>query len=367
MLTLYITSTVALSKGKSLPFSKGQRRNILLGSLTILVATGVGIAAVGTLVGRPHIHLRFSAEWLGVAIVGFAVTELLHAVLWRRLVIALGAQIELRRGLAIWCVSAIARYVPTNALMPVLRISMSRSQNVPRSICAASLVYEAALAVSAALFVGAYCLVGLPALRGDGWRWGVFLIPLMLMLALDRRGAWPVIDRLLRRLGQDPLPIHLGSGQLLRFTVGYVASFVLAGGCLVAVVLACHPLSLSDAPFVVSAYTVGFAAALVAFVLPGGLGAREAALVAVLSPIMPLLVATTIALVVRLLQIFAELLLALVTPWIAMRHTRRCAADANDRERKPVDERGADRRPELALGEHLPSTGVATETRDPEG
>jgi hypothetical protein len=309
----------------------GRYRDILTGTAIILIAVGIGGAAIGVLADRPHTYLRFSAGWLAVAITGFAVVELLHAELWRRLVVALGVRMESRRSFAIWCVSAIARYVPTNMLMPVLRVSMSRSHKVPRSICVASLVYEAALATSAALLVGAYCIIGLPALRGDVWRWGVLLIPLLSMLALHPRGVGLVSDRLLRRLGRDPLPSHLSVEQLLRFVAGYVASFLLAGACLLAVVLAFHPLSSHDVPAVLGAYAVGFAATLVAFVLPGGLGAREIALAGVLSAVMPTLVATTASVAVRLIQIATELLLALVTWWIATRHEAR-----GDRVQAPI-------------------------------
>jgi glycosyltransferase 2 family protein len=127
----------------------------------------------------------------------------------------------------------------------------------------------------------------------------------------------------MRRLGREPLPTHLSPEQLVWFAGGYVVSFLLAGACLLAVVLACHPLSPHDVPVVLGAYAVGFAAALTAFILPGGLGAREVALVAVLSAVMPTLVATAASVAARLIQIVTELLLAALTWFIATRQEAR--------------------------------------------
>jgi len=62
-----------------------------------------------------------------------------------------------------------------------------------------------------------------------------------------------------------------------------------------------------------------FAASVIAFVLPGGLGAREGAVVAALSPVLPLTVAAAVAVGVRIAQIGVELLWASVTPVLARR------------------------------------------------
>lgn len=295
-------------------------RNAIMAALTILIAVSIGVAVVGILAERPHAHLRFLAGWLAVSILGLIASVLMQAELWRRLVAALGSRMEPRRSLAIWCLSALARYVPTSMLMPVVRISMSRAQDVPASLCAASLVYEAMLAVCGALWVASYVVIGLPALHHAPWRWGMPLLALLCMLALHPRGVRLVSHRLLRRLGQEPLPVHLSLKQLSAFTAGYVANFLLSGASLVAFVIACHRLALADAPFVIGAVAIGFMATLSGFILPGGLGAREAALAGTLSLVMPAFVATTVAVASRLIQIVIELLLALVASWLAVRH-----------------------------------------------
>jgi uncharacterized membrane protein YbhN (UPF0104 family) len=73
----------------------------------------------------------------------------------------------------------------------------------------------------------------------------------------------------------------------------------------------------------VAAYSVGFAASLVAFILPGGLGARETALAAALAPALPFTVAIAVAVAVRLVQMAVEVAFAFVTPVLAKRATGR--------------------------------------------
>lgn len=312
-----------LTKTGTLTFRGRPLRNAAMAGATILIAVSVGVTILGLLAERPHVHLRLVAGWLGLSAIGFLLIEVMQAELWRRLLAALGARVDPLSGLAIWCVSALARYVPTSLLMPVMRVSMSRAQRVPANICAASLVYEAVFALCGALWVASYYVIGLPALHDALWRWGVLLLPLLFMLALHPNGMKRVSQRLLRRLGQEPLPIQLSPGRLVAYTAGYTANFLLSGCSLVVLVYAFYPLAAQDVPFVISAFAIAFAASAVSFILPGGLGAREAVLVGLLSLVMPAFVATTIAVATRLIQLAIELLLAVLAPWLAAWHRSR--------------------------------------------
>jgi glycosyltransferase 2 family protein len=289
----------------------------------MLVVGGVVLAVLGVMADRPHSHVRVQLAWLFPAVIVLTALELMQAELWGRLLRALSGQLDVANGLAVWCVSALARYVPTSMLMPVVRVRMSRARGVPGDVCIASLFYEALLVNCGAACVGAYFVITLPALRGDISRWGVLLLPLAAISALHPRVFAAISGAVLRRMGRAPLAAHLSVGQLLRFTAGYVASFVLAGVGLIVVVLMVHSVTWQGAPTIVGAMAIGFVASAFAFVLPGGLGAREAALVAALSPAMPTFVATTAAVALRLIQLAIEVILALLLPWMARRHDGR--------------------------------------------
>jgi hypothetical protein len=294
--------------------------------LALVVAGGVVLAVLGALADQPS-HLRLQPVWLVPAIVGVAALELVQAELWHRLLGALGGRLDVTNSLAIWCVSAVARYVPTSMLMPVVRVRMSVRRGVRGDVCLASVIYEGVLVNCGALCVAAYLLLTLPALHGDLWRWGVLVLALAALAALHPRLFAPLSGRLLRRMGRVPLPIHLSLRQMLGFTVGYAASFVLAGASLVAVVMMLYSLTWHGVPTVIGAMAIGFIASAFAFVLPGGLGAREAALVVGLSPVMPTVTATAVAVAVRLIQLGCELFLALLLPWMGRRRDVRLIRD----------------------------------------
>jgi uncharacterized membrane protein YbhN (UPF0104 family) len=70
---------------------------------------------------------------------------------------------------------------------------------------------------------------------------------------------------------------------------------------------------------VIGAPSVGYLAAMLAFVLPGGIGARETGVALVLSATLPVGVAVAVAVALRLLQMLVELACAAVTPLLARR------------------------------------------------
>ena len=67
----------------------------------------------------------------------------------------------------------------------------------------------------------------------------------------------------------------------------------------------------------IGAFSVATIFSFLAFLLPGGLGAREAAMTLALSPIMPTAPALAIAVLSRILQLGLEVLIAVVTPMLA--------------------------------------------------
>jgi hypothetical protein len=318
-----------------------RRRGVLpaLKVLVVLVALiCAGLALRDELVRLDTDGLRFEPGWFGLAVVGFAALQFMHAGLWRQQLLRLDLWLEPRRARAIWSTSAIARYVPTSMLMPTLRIAMSERYGIPKRRCLASLVYEAALALAGALVVAGYFVVELPELREHAVRWLAVVLPLLAVVFLHPRIFGPVSARLLTRIGRDPLERLLPERTLVGLWAAYAASFVLAGLALFALAESLYPVGLSSLPQVAGAFAVGFAVSVLAFMLPGGLGAREAGLAAALAPVMPTAIAIAVAVVVRLVQIVIELAFAGLTPLIARRAEARAAREAPPPEQGPGED-----------------------------
>jgi hypothetical protein len=276
-----------------------------------LLAAAFLILAVVSQVGKlPKIDWHFSPGWLALSLIGLIAFQGIHAEAWRRILHDLHGDIPARKGWVIWNVSLLARYVPTQLLMVVTRVSMCSREGVPRKVSIASIAYEFALVTAASFAVAAWGFTELPALKGDTWRWLVFLVPLVAVVCLHPRIFSHLSGRLLRRLGSDELPRTLSVAMVLRLGTLYIGSFIVVGIGVLCLARSLHSVDPADIPLIVSAWSVGYAAALLAFFVPGGLGVREGAVAAVLAVVLPTGVAIAVAVAVRLAQTGIELLYA---------------------------------------------------------
>jgi hypothetical protein len=289
---------------------------VAVGLVAVLCAT---LALSGELGRLETERLRFMPGWFVLAVAGLLALQLLHAELWRIQLSHLGASLPSRRARAIWCTSAVARYVPTSMLMPTMRIAMAERLGVPKRLTLASLVYETALVLAGALLVAGYFVVQLPRLEGVPARWLAVVLPVVAVAAMQPRIFGPVSAAVFRRVRREPLARLLPERVILALWIGYALSFVLAGLSLYALSAALYPVDVADLPQIAGAIGAGFAISVLAFVLPGGLGAREAGIAAALAPAMPTVVAIAVAIALRVVQIAIEIVLAGLTPVLARR------------------------------------------------
>lgn len=309
------------------PSDPNVRRGLYAG-LALLVALGVGLAIVGTLGDLPEFELRARPGWIALAVAGMALYLLAAAELWRRLLRVLGPELEPLPALSVWFTSALGRYVPTSLLYPVMRVAAGDRVGVPKRISLVSLVYEIGMTFASALLVSAYFVIDLPALADQPARFAVLVVPVIAIACLHPRVFHRLTDRVLTRFGRAPLPIALHERAILLFTLGYGATFLLAGISTFGLAECVYPaVELADAPIVAGAFAVSIALSLMAFILPAGIGAREATMVLALSPVMPAAPALAVALLSRILQVALEIAFAVAAPLLARRAARSQSPD----------------------------------------
>jgi uncharacterized membrane protein YbhN (UPF0104 family) len=227
---------------------------------------------------------------------------------WRRLLHALGPELGAIRAAAIWFASGLGRYVPAALLLPVLRMAMCERAGVRKGVCLASIAYELVLLFTASLIVSAYFVITLPDLAGVWERYLVLVLPVVGLIALQPRIFHPIADRTFERLGRDPLPLSLPGRRVPEFVVLYALVNIAAGFAIYGLALCLYPVGTDDLPTIVGSYAVANTLSILAFVIPGGLGAREAAMTAALSPVMPTAPALAVAVLSRVLQVGLEVL-----------------------------------------------------------
>jgi glycosyltransferase 2 family protein len=131
-----------------------------------------------------------------------------------------------------------------------------------------------------------------------------------------------VANYALVRLGRARLPVSLAPRRIWEFVGLYVLSMLVAGLSLYALAQSFYPVGVDDLPTVIGAFAVATTFSFLAFLLPGGLVAREAAMTLALSPIMPAAPALAIAVLSRIVQLGLEVVFALAMPLLARAHER---------------------------------------------
>jgi glycosyltransferase 2 family protein len=307
---------LASRAGSLQPSDPNVRRGLHAG-IAIVVALTVGLAVFAALGDFPDAEFRFDPLALLLAVVCMVAYLVASGEIWRRLLHALGPELEPVRAQAIWFPSGLGRYVPAALLLPMLRVAMSEREGVPKRICLASVVYELALLFTASLIVGAYFVITLPDLEGVWQRYVVLVLPAVALVALQPRIFHTFADRALLRLGRDRLPLSLSGLRILEFVGLYAAACVIAGFAIYGLARCFQPVGPDDLPTIVGSYAVANTLSILAFMIPGGLGAREAAMAAALSPVMPAAPALAVAVLSRVLQVALEVLLAVLAPILA--------------------------------------------------
>jgi hypothetical protein len=305
---------------------------------TLLERAGTAAAGVGTLgSGRPRLRLavqlavvalvlafiaafvitqwkrlpdydwRFAPGWLVLSagcLVGYYAAT---AELWRAILRALGEHIDSRAARAIYGKSLVARYVPTSVLYVVGRVVLAERQGVAKRICLASVVYEIVSSLSAAVIVGAYFAITLPPIERHGARFAILAVIPVALGVLHPRVFRPLSDFALGKLGRERLPQVLPFSRVVGLVAFYVLAWALIGVGLFAFAAAVHPVDVSDLPYIASSMAVGFCVALVTFVVPAGLGTRDATLAAAMDVVLAANVAIAIAVAFRIFQTGVEL------------------------------------------------------------
>jgi uncharacterized membrane protein YbhN (UPF0104 family) len=256
----------------------------------------------------PDFDWHFAPGWLALSAVGVFVFYVGQGEIWRLIVRALGERIPPIPARAMWGKSLLARYVPTNVLMLLGRMVMAERHGVPKRLTLASMVYELGLSFGTAVMVGAYFVIQLPSLHHHPARYAVLVLVPLVALGFHPRVFAPVANFALRKLGRRPLPSTLPFGRVVEFSLMYIVCWAVVGLSVYAFASALTPLHASDLPYIAAAYPVAYCVAVLTFVLPSGLGARDAALATAMAAVLAGAVATAIAVAFRIFQTAVELL-----------------------------------------------------------
>jgi hypothetical protein len=251
--------------------------------------------------------LRGAVGWqdLVTSAAAFAVAPVAQALSFWLALRFLTRTTPLADALVVWSRSYVLRYAPTGALAVAYRLSSRRRLRASGDQVLAAYAYEhvGALAAGAVACLALFAAAGsLPPLLPLG----IVVATLMLTAALRPGIAGRVVERVARRLG-----FHLSvmpEGRQLAAIMGVNALGWLGTGAAVYLLVAAVTGDMPGFVWLVSMYTAGYLVGFVAPLAPGGIGAREGALVVLLGPRYGAAAALGISLAIRVANVAGELL-----------------------------------------------------------
>ncbi|MDP9261491.1 MAG: lysylphosphatidylglycerol synthase domain-containing protein [Actinomycetota bacterium] len=246
-------------------------------------------------------HVAWSAvRWLplvGALLIAIAAVAA-AALTWNRILRALGVETR-PRWAGVFLQAQLAKYVPGGVWQYAGRVALSRSEDIPVKAVTMSLPIELAGTVLAG---------GLLALLAAGpWGLAAAGLALVSVFALSVSGSAEKAIAAAQRWFGDRDVGAVPRGIVASF-IPYVAITALLGVTLWLVADALFGVPAGDLPFYVGAFSIAWLTGLVAVFAPGGLGVREAILVALLRGRLGTADAVVLATVSRAVLTIADLL-----------------------------------------------------------
>jgi hypothetical protein len=282
------------------------------------VRWGFGVVAatlaVWAVVSRRHAVAdaagRLDWRYLVLAALATLANLALTGMVWRALLTDLGSTLPIPAAVRVFFVGQIGKYMPGSLWPMVVQAELARDHGVPRRRSAAATLVLILLSAASGLLVVLAAVPFVPSVVESGFGWALLLV-VPLLVVLHPAVLGPLLDRLLRVIGGEPLEQRPSMVGTLVATAWAIGSWVTAGlqVFLLAVPLGApadaHTLALS-----VGGYALAWAVGLVVVVAPAGAGARELALAAVLSAVLDGGAVVVVVLLSRVLFSAADLALA---------------------------------------------------------
>jgi len=258
-------------------------------------------------------------NWNGATVTGFAAamalllaTMVTGGIAWHIALRAMGEPPKLRAALAAVILPQIAKYLPGNVAHVVGRVALARRYGfaLPRVILAMTfetgwvIIAAVGVSVAALLVEGPRLSAALPQFPAEG-----IALVIAAALAVPAAAAWMLgrwRPRMLARLLGDTDIALPGIWPTLACVAIYCTSFAIGGFALD--ILAQGPLAAADGRYVLltGVFAVAWVAGYVVPGAPGGLGVREAILVAALGPVYGEGTAVALALIFRVCSVAVD-------------------------------------------------------------
>lgn len=240
---------------------------------------------------------------------------------WHVLLKRLNFPISFKKSLHIFIVSNAGRYIPGSIWQYIGRVELGKKEaSIPRGLNLLSIVLEIFILVNAALIVSLLALPFIYSKIDQNYIW-ILLIPSSLLLmhpAIAKRSIKLIARFTGKDIGDSLTSIKLR--VIFSALPFFILNFLLNGVAIFFLTKAIYPnVSLFDLVFFTGVFAFAWVVGFVSIIAPAGLGVTDVLLAYLLSLVIPLPLASTIALSYRVLLTITELLVFL---WVLRLDTK---------------------------------------------
>jgi uncharacterized membrane protein YbhN (UPF0104 family) len=228
---------------------------------------------------------------------------------WQHLLAALGSPLRTPHASQVFLTGQLARYLPGSVWAFLLQAQLAHRHQIPRSRSLLAVL----LAVGVTTVTGLTTAVVAVPVFADEWGPATWLLlggPLTLVFLVPRLLTW-VSNTALRVLRRPPLLLPIPGRPVAVAALWAVFSWLCYGAQLWLLATSTGGVPVTDLPLATATFALAVCAGFLAFVLPSGVGVREAVITVGLSSVMPAGAALALALVSRLVCTAADVLGAL--------------------------------------------------------
>jgi uncharacterized membrane protein YbhN (UPF0104 family) len=217
---------------------------------------------------------------LGLAALASLAAVVSYGVVWPFVLRRIGVRAP-RGSVSLFLVSQLGKYLPGSVWHYAGRVELARRRGVPVRATVLSLGLEVAASALAAAAVGLFVL---PPAFAVPLSLGLVALVLAASTSVARRLVDPVV-RGVRHVVPAPVAgLRSVLGALPRMSALYVPVWALYGAAFWLTGRALFAISADDLVFFAATFALGWLAGMAAVFAPGGIGVREAVLVALLAP-----------------------------------------------------------------------------------
>ncbi len=247
--------------------------------------------------------------YLSLSLICFTLAWIVAALAWGHITKHLKKPLNSKDSVKIWVWSQSARYLPGSVWQVIGRINMSQKKGIKKGLTLASIAIETSNLIISSLIVFTLSLPFWPKLSGLTAYTPFLIAGFSIFGFLHPKVFNWATSFFIRRLDKEEALKNYSFADILTMLAPYLLVWVIFGVAFFLLGISFNVSKLSFLPVAIGTFALSWVIGFLFVIAPGGLGARELALVYFLGFFMSNPLAVLLAIFSRVLMIIGELFL----------------------------------------------------------